>query len=411
MLMRLDAKTVPTSTVSKTTLTSTSPTASTSATAPTAAATTMTAVANAPHAAVATSVGGRVVAVPGALHAVKIAGRDVEIMLPVGTSLPRYLELLNTSGAFTAQQAELDTLATLATSSAPIATSSSSNDKRPVVGIVLSEPKMLVPGQHKNTETLLILVEAMGCRAVLIPPCADIAVGGGPLVRQRAIGAMAGMLDGLVGPGGADVDPSIYGKDNTHSLHTNVLRDRFETDFVKTALDADLFGFGICRSHQLWNAAAGGSLIQDVQHEEVVSVSHKEGHHPVIVEQKSMLYEEVRQRALRVNSLHHQAVDLEGWGFRVTARHTDGHTGKSMIEATERWNGITTQFHPELMQDNGAHRALFSTLGRRAHVFAALKRMGAPTMRALVAHLKSDDRFVASDLDWCKRELGRRLQP
>ena len=261
MLMRIDAKAVPTSTPSVT-VTATVPTSATTLTSATAPIATVPT----PRAAVSTSVAGRLVPTPGALHAVRIAGRDVEVMLPLGTSLPRYLELLNTCGAFTDQQAELDTLATLTSSSAPTATSSSSAaDRRPVVGIVLSEPKMLVPGQHKNTETLLILVEAMGCRAVLIPPCADIAVHGGPTVRQRVIGAMAAQLDGLVGPGGADVDPSIYGEDNTHSLHTNVLRDRFEADFVKTALDADLFGFGICRSHQLWNAAAGGSLLQDVE--------------------------------------------------------------------------------------------------------------------------------------------------
>ena len=407
MLMRIDAKAVPTSTPSVT-VTATVPTSATtltSATAPIATAPT-------PRAAVSTSVAGRLVPTPGALHAVKIAGRDVEVILPLGTSLPRYLELLNKSGVFTEQQAELDTLATLTSSSAPTATSSSSAaDCRPVVGIILSEPKMLVPGQHKNTETLLILVEAMGCRAVLIPPCADIAVHGGPTVRQRVIGAMAAQLDGLVGPGGADVDPSIYGEDNTHSLHTNVLRDRFEADFVKTALDADLFGFGICRSHQLWNAAAGGSLIQDVELEAVVGVSHKQGHHPVIVKKKSMLYEEVRQHALHVNSLHHQAVDFAGWGFRVTAHNHDEHTGRDMIEATERWNGITTQFHPELMQDEGPHRTLFATLGRRAHVFAALKNMGAPTLRELLTHMKSDERYVASDVDWVKRELGRRLAP
>jgi putative glutamine amidotransferase len=250
----------------------------------------------------------------------------------------------------------------------------------------------------------------MGCRPVLIPPCADIAVGN-PLQRSRVIAALAGSLDGLVGPGGADVDPSVYGEANTASLHTNPLRDRFEADFVRGALDADLFGFGICRSHQLWNAAAGGALIQDVQAEDVTSVSHQEGHHPVEFARKSMIYEEVRQRALRVNSLHHQAVDWTGWGFRVVGRTHDPHTGKSMIEATERWNGITTQFHPELMQGEGAHRALFSTLGRRAHVFAAMKAMGQPTLRELVAHLKSDAKFHKSDIEWAQRELGRRLRP
>jgi GMP synthase-like glutamine amidotransferase len=124
-----------------------------------------------------------------------------------------------------------------------------------------------------------------------------------------------------------------------------------------------------------------------------------------------MIFEEVRQRALRVNSLHHQAVDFAGWGFRVVGRVHDEHTGKSMIEATERWNGITTQFHPELMQDEGAHRALFSTLGRRAHAFALLKSLPSPTLRDLVSSMNADPRFQPSDIEWVKREFSRRLPP
>src|SRR5438445_160079 len=53
-------------------------------------------------------------------------------------------------------------------------------DERPTIGIVLSEPKMLLTGGHKNTENLIALVENMGCRPVLIPPCADLAATGGP---------------------------------------------------------------------------------------------------------------------------------------------------------------------------------------------------------------------------------------
>lgn len=350
-----------------------------------------------------TSVGGRGVGA-AALHAVRVEGRAVDVLLPRGVDFAAYVAALAKTGAFSAQAAELKTLASTSTSTAAPA-----RDRRPTVGIVLSEPKMLVPGHHKNTETLLALVEQMGCRAVLIPPCADLLVKGGADARARVRHALVHELDGLVGPGGADVDPAVYGEAVTDAVHTNPLRDAFEADFVRAALDGDLFAFGICRSHQLWNAAAGGSLIQDVQNEQVVSVSHREGHHPVTVERGSMLFEATRQRALRVNSLHHQAVDLPGWGFKVTARVKDEHTGKDMIEATERWNGITTQFHPELMQDDPAQRALFSTLGRRAHVFALLKSLPAPRLSSLVAALKSDPRFEASDIDWAKRELGRRL--
>jgi putative glutamine amidotransferase len=352
-------------------------------------------------------VGGQLVA--AALDVARVPGRTIDVLLPAGTTLAQYVAALTKSGAFPEQQSHLQTLASL-TPSAPAASSPAgrADDRRPTIGIVLSEPMMLVPGVHKNTEVLIALIEDMGCRPVLIPPCADLTVTS-PKARQHTMAAMAKALDGLMGPGGADVDPSIYNEHNTASLHTNPLRDRFEADFTRIALDGDLFAFGICRSHQLWNAAAGGSLIQDVESEDVVSVSHKEGHHPVTIEKGSMLFEAVRQQWLKVNSFHHQAVDLAGWGFRAVAHVHDDKTGKSMIEATERWNGITTQFHPELMQEHDAHHALTKTLGRRAHIFAAIKSMSKPTLHDVLQHVRNDSRYNRSDIDWVNRELSRRL--
>jgi putative glutamine amidotransferase len=350
------------------------------------------------------AVGGRLI--PGTLHAVRVPGRDVDVLLPHGTSFGQYVAALQKCGAFTAQDAALITLATNASQTSATTTTTAA-DPRPTVGIVLSEPRMLAPGAHANTEILIALVDGMGCRPVLIPPCADLTVAG--TARQRAIAAMAKSLDGLIGPGGADVDPSLYGEKNTASVHTNPLRDRFEADFTQVALDGDLFAFGICRSHQLWNAAAGGSLIQDVESEAVVSVSHRDGHHPIEVDAKSMLHEEVRQKWLRVNSLHHQAVDMPGWGFRAVGHSHDDKTGKAMIEATERWNGITTQFHPELMQNVDAQQTLMQTVGRRAHIFAAMKAMPSPSLHALLDHVKNDARYEPSDVAWVQRELSRRL--
>jgi putative glutamine amidotransferase len=345
--------------------------------------------------------------------AVRVAGRDIDVLFPAAgakgdATFRAYLDRLTQSGAFADQKEQLATLQSTSTkTSAPVV------DKRPTIGIVLSEPKMLVPGAHKNTETIIALVEKMGCRPVLIPPCGDVLVSGGPQARARAIAALSSSLDGLVGPGGADVDPSIYGEKNTASLQTNVFRDTFEADFARTALDCDLFAFGICRSHQLWNAAAGGSLIQDVQDEHVVSVSHKGGvFHPLMVKKGSMLFEATRQEMLRVNSYHHQAVDFAGWGFRVVGSTRDEGTGKDMIEATERWNGITTQYHPELMQDDPAQRALFETLGRRAHAFALIKSLrkeGTLSLPNLLDKMRTDPRYDATDVAWAKRELARKL--
>jgi putative glutamine amidotransferase len=354
---------------------------------------------------VTSSVGGKALA--GPVELVRLPGRHVDVMLPRGADFRTYADALARTGAFAAQAEEISKLQAMTTSAgAP-------PDQRPVVGIILSEPRMLVRDVHQNTENIIALVEAMGCRPVLIPPCADLVVTGGPTARARAIAAMASQLDGLVGPGGADVDPAIYNKATTHSVNTNLLRDRFEADFVNVALDCDLYGFGICRSHQLWNAAAGGSLIQDVEKDGLTSVSHKEGHHPLHVSRRSAIFEATRQEWMKVNSLHHQAVDFAGWGFRVVARAHDHGTGKAMIEATERWNGITTQYHPELMQEDPVQRALFGVVGRRAHVFHLLKSMrkdGPVSLASLLDRMKQDPRFDDSDFAWVKRDLARRLR-
>lgn len=363
-----------------------------------------------PVADVGSSVGGKALA--GEVQLVRVPGRDVDVILPAGASFERYIDGIFRSGAFSAQgQNELAALQQMKSKAAPSPRDGA--DKRPAVGIVLSEPRMLIKDRDKTIETIIALVEEMGCRPVLIPPCADLVVTGGSSARSRALAAIASSFDGLVGPGGADVDPSIYGKPNTHSRETNVFRDRFEADFVKVALDCDLFAFGICRSHQLWNAAAGGSLIQDLQAEGVTSVSHEEGHHTITVTKKSMIFEATRQEALRVNTYHHQGVDFTGWGFRPVAVSRDEGTGKDTVEASERWNGITTQYHVELMQDDPLQRALFAVLGRRAHVFALVKELwahtGQVTLPTLIERMKSDAHYDATDFAWAKEELGRRL--
>ena len=90
-------------------------------------------------------------------------------------------------------------------------------------------------------------------------------------------------------------------------------------------------------------------------------------------------------------------------------RTRDAETGKDMIEATERWNGITTQYHPELMQEDAGQRALLNTLGRRAHVFALLKHTKPASIGELLTAMRDDPRFEATDLAWAQRELSRRL--
>jgi putative glutamine amidotransferase len=48
---------------------------------------------------------------------------------------------------------------------------------------------------------------------------------------------------------------------------------------------------------------------------------------------------------IRVNSMHHQAIDDVAAGFQITARCPDGVV--EAIESTTDWLAFGTQFHPE----------------------------------------------------------------
>jgi hypothetical protein len=114
---------------------------------------------------------------------------------------------------------------------------------------------------------------------------------------------------------------------------------------------------------------------------------------------------------LVTNSLHHAAVKRAGRGLSITARLFDNKTRRFTIEATEAWNILTTQFHPEKMTQDPRARALFETLGRRAHVFRLLRELG-PTASAetLRERMRKDPRYQRSDYQWLDRDLAPRLK-
>ncbi|MGH9146106.1 MAG: gamma-glutamyl-gamma-aminobutyrate hydrolase family protein, partial [Vicinamibacterales bacterium] len=77
--------------------------------------------------------------------------------------------------------------------------------------------------------------------------------------------AIIAEIDGLLLTGGADVDPALYGE-QTHPKTTVVppVRDRFELQLARLAIERDLPFLGICRGEQVMNVAGGGTLIQDI---------------------------------------------------------------------------------------------------------------------------------------------------
>lgn len=154
--------------------------------------------------------------------------------------------------------------------------------------------------------------------------------------------------DGLVIPGGWDIDPARYGCENCGS---EGIRDDLDT-LQFAALDAFVQAgkpvLGICRGHQLICAYFGKPLIQHLptaEHHVRVPGSEEETVHSAAAIPGSRLFRLYGEQ-LVVNSSHHQAAAEVPEGLRVTALSDDG-----VIEGLEHKTLplFSVQWHPERM--------------------------------------------------------------
>jgi len=169
-------------------------------------------------------------------------------------------------------------------------------------------------------------------------------VGGEP-VNLPAGTATLPEIDGLLLPGGWDVDPSRYGEEPDPKLGPidNEL-DETELRLFAQARDRGLPVMGICRGQQVINVAMGGSLIQHLEGHEVRAYGRSHLAHAIEVDPGSELGRAAGEDEIRVNSFHHQAIDKLAPGLTQTARDDAG-----TIEGVETSDGliVAVQCHPE----------------------------------------------------------------
>jgi putative glutamine amidotransferase len=204
-----------------------------------------------------------------------------------------------------------------------------------------------------------------------------IGAGGVPVVFPSAdpdlVDDMVDGVQGVILTGGGDVNPSCYNAEPSPDTHeVNDDRDAFDIRLLRTALERDVPVLAICRGMQVANVALGGSLIQHVP--AVTGQNHslledwQDGGHPVTVDPTSRLAAVLGGAAIEVNSLHHQAVCDAAPSLRPVAWAEDGTI--EALETPDETSLVAVQWHPELMQHEDAHHALFADLIERAAVHA-----------------------------------------
>ena len=166
--------------------------------------------------------------------------------------------------------------------------------------------------------------------------------------------------DGLLLPGGGDMDPKFYGQERIPACgEPNLLRDAAEPLLLRAFLAADKPVLGICRGIQVMNAVLGGDLYQDIKpFEHLPHNGHWAKVHTVTVRRGTLLSRILGQDTVLVNSQHHQAVDRVAPGFTLAALSEDG-----IVEAIEKPDAgfcLGVQWHPEWLSDaDPAMQSLF----------------------------------------------------
>lgn len=246
--------------------------------------------------------------------------------------------------------------------------------KAPVVGILYNriQAEKLAKGSDTLTNYVRAITDNGGTTTNLSPALTAV-----------EIGNRANEIDGLLIPGGDDIDPALYRADRDECCEASDPEfDRFESNVISAAVGRGIPILGICRGHQFLNVWAGGTLLQDIptQLHSFTNVVHRTKdatgnievcYHWITILKGSYLWKLLHSVRLEVNSAHHQGIQELAQKFHAVGWSDDG-----LVEAIEDDSGtiLGVQFHPErlrLMPNYEVFNGIFVDFVKRAKATAA----------------------------------------
>jgi putative glutamine amidotransferase len=188
---------------------------------------------------------------------------------------------------------------------------------------------------------------------------------------------VAPRLDGLLLTGSpSNVEPARYGQADAPDAEGpyDPGRDAMTAGLIEAMLVLGKPVFGICRGLQEINVAFGGTLRRDASRQDDLIAHHAPDdaafdemfahEHDVSLTPGGLLNRGLGREALKVNSVHFQAIDKLGAGLTAEALAPDG-----IVEAVSAKVGdaqvLAVQWHPEWRTEaNPDSQAYFRLIGR-----------------------------------------------
>lgn len=174
-----------------------------------------------------------------------------------------------------------------------------------------------------------------------------------------ALRAVYELLDGVLLPGGVDVNPTNFGEAPHPKLgRFDAARDVVEMQLTRWAIADSKPLLGLCRGLQVINVALGGTLYQDLEAQYPDGIKHDyfptygfgRDHlaHDVALTQGSRLRGVLERDRITVNSMHHQGIKTLAPALVASALAPDG-----LVEAAELPGSpfcVGVQWHPEVFE-------------------------------------------------------------